>query len=115
MTEQELVDNILRILSEKKGLDITVIDIEKQTTIADKFIIASARSTTGVKALANNLEDELSKLGEEPKSREGKQDGHWAVLDYRDVIVHIFHEETRKIYSLEQLWSDGTNIAKVED
>lgn len=101
---------ICKLLDEKKAKDITIVNIEGLTIIADKFVICSARSNTQVKALVDIVDEGMSKEGYEPLRVEGKQEGRWAVLDYGDVIVHIFYEETRKLYSLEQLWSDGTNV-----
>ncbi len=101
---------ICKLLDEKKARDITIVDIEHLTIIADKFVICSARSNTQVKALVDIVDEGMSKEGFEPLRVEGKQEGRWAIMDYGDVIVHIFYEETRKLYSLEQLWSDGSNI-----
>lgn len=101
---------ICKLLDEKKAKDITIVNIEGMTIIADKFVICSARSNTQVKALVDIVDEGMSKEGYEPLRIEGKQEGRWAVLDYGDVIVHIFYEETRKLYSLEQLWSDGANV-----
>lgn len=101
---------ICKLLDEKKAKDITIVNIEGLTIIADKFVICSARSNTQVKALVDIVDEGMFKEGYEPLRVEGKQEGRWAVLDYGDVIVHIFYEETRKLYSLEQLWSDGTNV-----
>ena len=101
---------ICKLLDEKKAKDITIVNIEGLTIIADKFVICSARSNTQVKALVDIVDEGMSKEGYEPLRVEGKQEGRWAVLDYGDVIVHIFYEETRKLYSLDQLWSDGTNV-----
>ncbi len=113
MQTEELKNTICRILDDKKGNDIVVIDIGELSIVADYFVIVSGRSTTQVKALANNLEDEMSKnYGVEPLRSEGKRDGRWAVVDYGSVVVHVFHEETRKLYSLEQLWGDGMNVTR---
>lgn len=115
MQIQELKNLICKILDDKKGQDIVVIDIGELSIVADYFVIVSGRSTTQVKALANNLEDELSKNYDiEPLRSEGKRDGRWAVVDYGSVVVHVFHEETRKLYSLEQLWGDGRNVTRYE-
>lgn len=111
MQEKELKDLICKVLDDKKGVDITVVDLEGLSIVADWFVIVSGRSTTQVKALAGNLEEELSKNhGIEPIRTEGKRDGRWAVVDYGSVVVHVFHEETRRLYSLEQLWSNGQNV-----
>ena len=116
MQTNELKDLICKVLDDKKGIDIVVIDIGELSIVADYFVIVSGRSTTQVKALAGNLEEELSKnYGVEPLRSEGKRDGRWAVVDYGSVVVHVFHEETRRLYSLEQLWGDGQNVTRYDD
>lgn len=113
MNSQEIKDLVCKILDDKKGTDITVVDIAHITIVADYFVIVSGRSSTQVRALAENLEEIMSKqYGIEPLRIEGKNDGRWAVVDYGGVVVHVFHEETRNLYSLEQLWSDGQNVEK---
>lgn len=106
----EKVELICKLLDEKKAKDIVIVDISKLTVIADHFVICSGRSNTQVKALVDIVDEGMSKEGYEPLRTEGKQEGRWAVLDYGDVIVHIFYEETRNLYSLENLWSDGANV-----
>ena len=100
----ELVLKIEDILEAKKAKDIKKIDIKNKTTIADYFIIASGTSTTHVKSLADNLEEELKKNNVYPKKIEGYNTGSWILLDYDDIIVHIFTENERENYSLEDLW-----------
>ena len=87
-----------------------LLEIKDLTTIGDYFVIASAGSTTQVKALADEEEEQLSKLGYEPRRREGYQSAQWILLDYYDVIVHIFYKETREFYSLERLWADAPRV-----
>ena len=106
----EKVEFICKLLDDKKAKDIVTVNLENLTVIADYFIICSARSNTQVKALSDIVEEGMSKAGMEPLRAEGKQEGRWAVLDYGDVIVHIFYEETRRLYSLETLWSNGANV-----
>lgn len=108
-----LSDAIAEILSLHKGKDITVVDLSGKTIIADYFVIATATSTTAVKALADNVEDELSKAGLEPAHRD--VDGKWVALDYGSVIVHVFYHEMRDFYNIERLWADGNNIKKILD
>ncbi len=115
MESLNLVQDICKYLSSKKAEDILSVDVREKTVLCDYFVIASGRSTTQVKALCENLEEELSKRGMEPRRTEGTKEGRWGVLDYGDVIVHVFEEETRKTYSLEQLWGDGTNVARFEE
>ena len=100
----ELVLKIEDILEKKKKKNIKKIDIKNKTTIADYFIIASGTSTTHVKSLADNLEEELKKNNVYPKKIEGYNTGSWILLDYDNIIVHIFTENERINYSLEDLW-----------
>ena len=112
----EKVNLICEILSSKKAYDVVYIDVESKTSLCDYFIICSGRSTTQVKSLAENLEEKLSKdYNLEPRRREGVREGRWAVLDYGDVIVHIFNDETRLFYHLERLWADGENMERYEE
>ena len=111
METKEMLNIICSVLDEKKAEDIKSINLDGKSIIADYFVICSGRSTTHVKSLADNLDEEMSKkYGIEPLRMEGKQDGKWAVVDYGDVIVHIFHQEQRRIYEIEDLWDDGKNI-----
>ena len=108
MENNKLVETIVKALDEKKGMEIKVLDIHAQTGIADYFIIASGRSTTQVHALCDNLEEFCSKeFGRDVLRREGVQEGRWAVLDFGEVIVHIFDDEHRLFYHLERLWGEG--------
>ena len=110
MNEKELVKNITNILDNKKATNIKVIDLEGLSTLADYFVVASGRSTTQVKALLDYLDEEMEKLGVNMIRQEGKQEGKWAVADFGDVIVHIFHEETRQTYPFDELRDNGNNI-----
>ncbi len=114
MEPKELTETICTFLSSKKAEDIVVADVQGKTALCDYFIIASGRNTTQVNSLCENLEEHLSKLGKEPLRTEGVRDGRWGVLDYGDVIVHIFNDETRLFYHLERLWGEGENIRKFE-
>ncbi|MEG1613092.1 MAG: ribosome silencing factor [Clostridia bacterium] len=116
MTPYELNTRICEILDDKKATEITVLNVTHLTVLADYFTIATARSSSQVKALAEAVMDKLSKQenGFEPTRVDGLNEGRWVVLDYGTSIVHIFNDETRMIYCLEKLWSDGTNIEKFE-
>ena len=98
-----------RALDDKKGVKILVLDVQHLTIIADYFVIASGRSANQVRALIDEVDDKLSELGENPRRREGTNEGRWAVLDYGNVLVHVFHEQEREYYNLERLWMDGSN------
>lgn len=116
MTSKEKCLTICNILSSKKAGNIVYIDVAEKTSLCDYFIVCSGRSTTQVKALAENLEEKLEKEhGEIPRRKEGVREGRWAVVDYADVIVHIFSDEERDFYNLERLWEDGKNIVRYTD
>jgi ribosome-associated protein len=111
LESKDLALEICRILSSKKANDITMINVNHLTIIADYFVIASATSNTAVKALAQELEKQLEeKHARSPLRSEGLQEGRWVAMDYGEVIVHIFYEDTRKFYQLERLWTDGENV-----
>ncbi len=105
-TAQVIIDS----LTKRKAYDIVKIDVQEKTSIADYFIIASARSTTQVKSLAEFCEAEAEKAGAKVLRKEGLQDGRWAIIDFGDVILHIFNDETRLFYHLERLWGEGEKI-----
>lgn len=105
---------IANILSDKKAQDILIIDIEELTVIADCFVIASGRSPLQVRALCDEIEEKLEAEGERVIRKEGYEAARWIVLDYGDILVHIFHKEEREFYNIERLWEDGTNTIKIE-
>ena len=116
MTSKEKCLTICNILSSKKAGNIVYIDVAEKTSLCDYFIVCSGRSTTQVKALAENLEEKLEKEhGEIPRRKEGVREGRWAVVEYADVIVHIFSDEDRDFYNLERLWENGKNIVRYTD
>lgn len=112
---KDLAYKICKILSDKKAFDITIIDVSNMTIIADYFVLASARSTTAVKMLAGELEEKMEQAGYNCLRKEGLREGRWVAVDYGEIIVHIFHEETRNFYQLERLWTDGANAIVYND
>lgn len=106
MESFELAKKIIRILDEKKGEEIRLIRISELTVLADYFIIVNGTSNTHVRALAEEVEEETAKLGVTPRNIEGRSTG-WILLDYGDVVVHVFTPQDREYYSLERLWSDA--------
>ncbi len=110
MTDREELEIAVKALDSKKANKITALKVEDLTILANYFVIASATSTTQVKALADEVEYQLGIKGVKPKSIEGYQSQTWIVLDYYDIIVHVFLEETRDFYQLERLWADGTPV-----
>lgn len=97
-------------LDEKKGEDIKVIDIAGISVLADYFIIANGTNESQVRALVDNVEEELHKAGYAVKQREGYGSGKWVLLDFGDIIVHVFDKENRLFYDLERIWRDGKII-----
>lgn len=111
MTEQAKMAKIVyEALDEKKGYDIRMIDISGITMIADYFVIASGGSSNQIQALINNVEEKMEKSGYTVKRIEGNKNSTWVLMDYGDVIVHIFDKEDRLFYDLERIWSDGRQI-----
>jgi ribosome-associated protein len=106
----ELARQIAKLLDDKKAERITVLDIDKLTTLGDYFVIASGNSTTQVKALAAEIDEKLSAQGIQPKRIDGESSAMWILMDYYDVIVHIFYNETRDFYGLERLWADAEEV-----
>ena len=101
-------------LSDKKGEDIKIIDITGISVLADYFIIANGNSDSQVNALVDNVEEELHKAGYPLKQREGQASGSWVLLDFGDIIVHVFDRENRLFYDLERIWKDGKDISAEE-
>ena len=97
-------------LSDKKGEDIKIIDITGVSVLADYFIIANGNSDSQVNALVDNVEEELHKAGYHLKQREGRANSSWILLDFGDIIVHVFDKDNRLFYDLERIWKDGKNI-----
>jgi len=106
----DIVKKIYEVLDDKKGQSITVLSVKGISPISDYFVIATATSSTHMNALVNHVEKELSNLGIYPRHKEGKDHGGWLLIDYRDVVIHIFNAETRQYYALERIWSDATPI-----
>lgn len=104
---KELIDKIVNILEQKKAKDISIINISEISILADYFVICSGTSTTHIRTLADELEDKMKEVGYNLFHKEGYSSCRWVLLDYGDVVVHIFHEEDRDFYNLERLWSDG--------
>ena len=110
MTSLELAKEAAKILDSKKGIDIQAIGVREGTTLADYFVIAAGGSGTQVKALADEVEFQLKQLGISPNHIEGHRSNTWILLDYGNVVVHVFLKETRDFYDLERLWQDGEQI-----
>ncbi len=101
-------------LQDKKAIDLKVIDIKDVSVMADYFIIVSGSNKNQVQALADNAEEMLGKAGYNPRQVEGYRSANWILMDYQDIIIHIFSEEDRLFYDLERIWRDGKTIALEE-
>ena len=110
MNQNDILKKIVKTLDTKKAEDVEVIGIKDLTIIADYFVIATGTSTTHTKSLADEVEFQLKEAGVVPTRTEGYNGSNWILLDYSDIVVHIFYKETREYYSLERLWSDGEKI-----
>lgn len=110
MEARELVKSVCKALNDKKGEDVKVIDISKISVMADYFVIASGRNKNQVNALVDAVQDELEKEGVTPRQREGYGLGNWVLLDFGDIIVHVFDRENRFFYDLDRIWSDGVIV-----
>ena len=110
MTQNEMLRTIIKTLDNKKAESIKAIKITDLTILADYFVIANGTSTTHTKTLAEEVEYQLSQNGVEPNRTEGYNGSSWVILDYGDIVVHVFYKETRDYYQLERLWADGEKI-----
>ena len=107
---KEMVKLAINALEDKKGEDIQIIDIREVSVLADYFVIANGNSDSQVRALVDNVEEKMHKAGYELKEQEGNNSGTWVLLDYGDIIIHIFDRENRPFYNLERIWSDGKDV-----
>ncbi|RSK35370.1 MULTISPECIES: ribosome silencing factor [Hymenobacter] len=112
----KLADVVVRGMQEKKASDIVVLNLKDlKNAVADYFIICSASSDTQIDAIARSVEEEVEKLtGQNPWQTEGRMNREWVLLDYVDVVVHVFLRDRRQFYALEELWGDA-EITYVED
>ena len=109
MEIREIALAAAKALDDKRAKDLVALKVDEMTVITEYMVIATGLSAPQVKAMADNVEEELAKLDVFARRREGLTEGRWCVLDYGDVMVHIFHEQDREYYQLERLWSNGTN------
>ena len=103
----ERVEIIKNALEDKKASDIEIMDVSKQTSLGDYFIIASCQSSVQVRACVDEVEEKMLEAGFPPKHKEGYRGGSWILIDYGDIIVHVMQQETREFYSIERLWNEA--------
>lgn len=106
----ELVAAAARAADERSAFDLVALDVSATLPLADAFLIASGRNERMVLSIAEEIEDELAKLGQKALRREGRELARWVLLDFGDLVVHVFHEEDRMYYGLERLWKDAPVI-----
>ncbi len=115
-TSKQLALTVCKALADKRGKDIIALYVREKTDLCDYFVIASGSNAPQIRAMGERVEEMVEKeLSLVPSRTEGVRDGRWAVVDYGDVIVHIFNDETRLFYHLERLWADGANMQKFND
>lgn len=111
MTIDQKTEAIREILEDKKGRDIEVISLEGKTVLADCFVIATGNSMPHIRTLVDEVSLQMkNKFGQVPSHVEGYASGRWILMDYLDVVVHIFHEEERAFYSIEKLWEGRSRV-----
>ena len=110
MSSTELANKISEIIFTKKGFDVIAIDLRKLVTFTDYFVVCSADSDVQVKAIADQVDKVLSEQGVKCWHREGLKALSWVLLDYVDVVVHIFKKDARQYYNLEKLWGDAPTV-----
>lgn len=111
---KEIAAIALRALEDKKAEDIRIIDISTVSVLADYFIIANGSNRSQIQALADSVEEKLGKAGTPVKQIEGYASANWVLLDFGDIIVHIFDKENRLFYDLERIWRDGALVELTE-
>ncbi|MEY8516107.1 ribosome silencing factor [Lachnospiraceae bacterium 29-84] len=111
---REMAKIACNALDEKKAEDIRVIDISEVSTIADYFIIATGTNTNQIQALVDAVDEALVKNGQSARQVEGSRNSSWVLMDYNDIIIHLFSREDRLFYDLERIWKDGKTIGADE-
>lgn len=116
MNAREIMEKIVVAADGKKAIDLKVLQIGELTTLADYFVICSGTSYPHMNAISEEIEEKLDEAQVFPRGREGRDSQNWILLDYGDVIVHIFSTESREFYSIERLWSDAreVNLEEIE-
>ena len=111
LTPEEIAARAAHVADERRADDVEILDLRSLTVMTDYFVIASGTTAVQVRAITEHIWDDLEHLGVRFKRREGYTDGRWVLLDYGDVVVHIFRHEDRQLYDLERLWGDAPRCA----
>ncbi len=116
ITSKTLAIEVCKALADKRGKDIIALYVREKTDLCDYFVVASGSNAPQIRAMGERVEELVEReYGVTPTRTEGVRDGRWAVVDYGDVIVHIFNDETRLFYHLERLWTDGGNLQRFDE
>ena len=111
LTPEQLAKRCADFASDRRAEDILILDLRNLTTVADFFVVASAVADVQLRAVSDRIEEGVEGLGERVWHREGYENGQWIVLDYVDVVCHLFLKEKREFYQLERLWGDAPRVA----
>lgn len=114
MESKEMTKLAIQALEDKKAEDIRIIDISEVSVLADYFIIASGSNRSQIQAMTDNVDEVLGRAGAARRQIEGYESAGWVLMDYSDIIVHIFDQENRLFYDLERIWRDGKSIDPAE-
>ncbi|NLY67618.1 MAG: ribosome silencing factor [Tissierellia bacterium] len=107
---EEKISVIVKACADKKGFNIKILDISELSTVTDYFVIVSGNSPNQVMAIADEIEDKMDLASYELLGKEGYREGTWILLDYGDIVVHIFKKEEREFYGLEKVWADSREL-----
>ncbi len=107
MTEQEKLNIICKAIADKKGVQIRILHVSEMTSIADYFVLSTVRNQKQAQAAAEEVEEKMEEAGERPLRHEGLREGDWVLLDFGNIIVHIFTDEERRRYELDHLWGEA--------
>lgn len=99
-----------RALLDRKAVDLAILEVKTLSSFTDYFLICSGNSDRQVQAIASHIEEKLGQQGIRPLGIEGKREGHWILLDYGDVVIHVFYQPVREFYDLERLWSEAPRV-----
>ncbi len=110
LTSAQMAQLAVRLMDDKKARQVRILDIRKISLVSDYFVLCSGGSTNQVRAIADHVEETLDELGVPLHHSEGYKNGRWVLLDYGDVVIHVFHEEDREFYDLERLWGDAPEV-----
>lgn len=115
MTSLEKAEAAMKALDDKKASNIELLDVSKQTSLGDYFVVASCQSTVQVRACVDEVEEQLEKEGIVVLHKEGYSTGSWVLMDYGDVVIHVMQQEVREFYGIERLWDEAGTAVEAED